>query len=321
MRAIQFATFGKPSQLRLVELPDPQADERNAVIKIVASSVNPSDVKNVAGSMEGTTLPRVPGRDFSGVVESGPPEWVGADVWGAGGDVGFKRDGAHAERMLFPIAALRRKPAVLTHEQASAIGVNFLIAWLGAVDYAKLDASDTVAVLGASGGVGGAVTQIAKARGARVIGFDRVPPPDDAPAAKLLDRFELSTGDVPGAVRAFTDGAGATLVFDAVGGVLFETALHCAALRGRVVEISATGKRRVEFDLADFYHNETQLLGADSRKLDEVRCAEIFDMLRPGFEAGTYQPPIIAQRFGLEGAVAAYELVDSGTAGRIVITP
>ncbi len=239
MRAVQFSAFGKPSQLRLVELPDPQPDARNAVVKVIASSVNPSDVKNVAGAMEGTVLPRVPGRDFSGIVEHGPADWQGAEVWGAGGDIGFARDGAHAERLLFPVAALRRKPHNLSHEQASAIGVNFLIAWLGAITYAKLEAGDEVAVIGVSGGVGGAVTQLAKARGARVIGFDRTPPAHDAPAAKLLDRFELTNVDVVAAVRDFTHGRGASLVFDAVGGPMFDT--RCA--RPRIADASSSSRR------------------------------------------------------------------------------
>ena len=55
----------------------------------MAASVNPSDVKNIAGRMEQTTLPRVPGHDYSGVVVDGPSEWVGKEVWGTGGDIGF----------------------------------------------------------------------------------------------------------------------------------------------------------------------------------------------------------------------------------------
>jgi NADPH2:quinone reductase len=72
MRAVQFTQFGLPEQLHLVDLPNPQLNSGTAVICVVAASVNPSDVKNVAGQMEHTTLPRVPGRDFSGVVEQGP---------------------------------------------------------------------------------------------------------------------------------------------------------------------------------------------------------------------------------------------------------
>jgi NADPH:quinone reductase len=84
MQLIQFDHFGDPSQLHLAEKPQPRADADSALVRIEAASVNPSDVKNVAGRMPQTTLPRVPGRDYSGVVVEGPNEWLGQEVWGYG---------------------------------------------------------------------------------------------------------------------------------------------------------------------------------------------------------------------------------------------
>src|SRR6266404_5296871 len=110
MRALQFFEFGDPSKLQLMNVPDPIGGEETAVVRIKAASVNPSDVKNVAGQMEHTVLPRVPGRDFSGVVEQGPAAWKGAEVWGTGGSIGFSEDGSHAELMAFPVKALVGKP-------------------------------------------------------------------------------------------------------------------------------------------------------------------------------------------------------------------
>jgi NADPH:quinone reductase len=318
MRALRFTQHGDPSKLELVDLAEPHPDAQSAVVRIVAASVNPSDVKNVAGSMEGTTLPRVPGRDFSGIVEAGPSEWLGAEVWGTGGDIGFSVDGTHAERLAFPVAGLVRKPGNLGHEVTSAVGVTFLVAWLGLVSYAGAQPNETVVVIGAGGGVGGAVIQIAKGRGCRVIGVDRGSPPLP-PAGALIDDFVDSDGDVPDAVRKLTGGLGAHVVFDSVGGVMFERAVRCVAHRGRVVEISATGKRRVELDLIDFYHNETQLLGADTRKLDASASGRILAALVPGFESGLYRAPIIAQTYPLTDGVAAYRAVERGTRGRVVI--
>jgi NADPH:quinone reductase-like Zn-dependent oxidoreductase len=73
MRAIRFETFGDPSVLKLAEAPTPAADERTALVRVMAASINPSDVKNVAGAMKQNTLPRIPGRDFARVVERGRP--------------------------------------------------------------------------------------------------------------------------------------------------------------------------------------------------------------------------------------------------------
>lgn len=319
MKAIQFKTFGTPDVLEFVDLPTPAPGEGSALVQVKSASVNPSDVKNVSGHFDHTVPPRVPGRDFSGVVVAGPSEWIGAEVWGTGGDIGFTRNGTHAEFIEIPAAALVRKPASLTHEQAASIGVNFVVGWLGTVDYAQLAAGETIAVIGVSGGVGGAVTQIAKARGARVIGIGREEPHADSPAARLIDVFVPMGDDTVNRVRELTGGAGADVVYDAVGGVAFELALGLAKRRGRVVEISATGKRRVEFDLIDFYHNETQLLGADSAKLGVVEAAPIMRALAEAFDAGRFAAPVVAERYPLERAREAYAAVAAGTRGRVVI--
>jgi D-arabinose 1-dehydrogenase-like Zn-dependent alcohol dehydrogenase len=151
MQAIEFKEFGSPSQLHLAERPLPQADANIAVVRIEAASVNPSDVKNVAGRMSQTTLPRVPGRDYSGVVVDGPKKWINQEVWGTGGDVGFTRDGSHAEFIQVPVASLVRKPEMISYEQAACVGVTFVTAWC-ALNYAKLSKGETLAVFGANGG-------------------------------------------------------------------------------------------------------------------------------------------------------------------------
>jgi NADPH:quinone reductase-like Zn-dependent oxidoreductase len=97
MPAIRFKGFGDPSVLELAEVAAPAVGETTALVRVMAASINPSDVKNVAGAMKQTTLPRIPGRDFAGVVETAPTNWIGAAVWGTGGDTGFTRDGTHAE--------------------------------------------------------------------------------------------------------------------------------------------------------------------------------------------------------------------------------
>jgi NADPH:quinone reductase len=318
MKALQFKSFGGPEVLEYVDLPTPEIDRDSAIVQIRSASVNPSDVKNLSGHFDHTVPPRVPGRDFSGVVVDGPSEWIGKDVWGTGGDIGFTRDGTHAEFIKVPIAALSRKPGTLSHEEASAIGVNFVVAWLGTVDYAKLAEGETIAVIGAGGGVGGAVTQIAKARGCRVIGIDRSAPLAGSPAAELIDEYVPFDAQTVNRVCELTGGT--DVVYDTVGGIAFEMALGLVKRRGRVVEISATGKRRVDFDVIDFYHNETQLLGADSAKLGVAESATIMTALVDGFESGKLQAPVIAQHFDLAHGQDAYRAVMAGTSGRVVIT-
>jgi NADPH:quinone reductase len=322
MRALRFDRFGTPSVLRLAECPDPVAAAGFAVVRITAASINPSDVKNVAGVMEGTVLPRTPGRDFAGVVENGPAEWIGREVFGTGGDVGFTIDGSHAEAIVIPVTALAAKPSRFSAAEAASVGVTSVVAWLGLIDYAALQPGESVAIVGVGGGVGGAVAQMARWRGASVIvGVGMQAPPPGSPAARSIDRFVAVDGNFADGVREATGGLGADVVFDAVGGITFERALKSLALRGRLVVISATGTTRVEFDARDFYHNESRIIGADSRKLDASASARLLEAMLPVFESGAIQAPPIDEVVPLERGIEAYERVAAGSHARMVLAP
>ena len=323
MRALRFTQFGDPGVLRVEDVPDPVGTAAEAIVRVEAASVNPSDVKNVAGGMDWTVLPRTPGRDFAGVVLSGPREWEGAAVWGTGGDTGFSRDGSHAELMSVPVDALVVKPERLSFDEASTVGVNFVVAWYGTVETAQLAAGETIAVFGVSGGVGGAVAQIARAQGAKVIGVDRRRPGPDIPATAVVDDFVTfdPATDVGAAITQLTDGKGADVVYDAVGGVTTRSALAALTHRGRLVVISAVGPPTVEVNLRDLYHNETRILGTDSGKLSVVDSARRLEQMAPFFESGAFRPLPIAATYALEDAPMAYQAVADHTAGRIVIRP
>jgi NADPH:quinone reductase len=323
MQALRFEHFGDPVVLRITDVPEPVGTAQDAVIRVEAASVNPSDVKNVAGAMEGTVLPRIPGRDFAGVVISGPPEWQGIAVWGTGGDVGFSRDGSHAQLMSVPVDALVRKPERLSFEEASAVGVNFVTGWYGAVEAAQLDDGETIAIFGVSGGVGGAVAQIAKVLGATVIGVGRRPLNTDTPAAAVIDDFVAldPAADIGAQIKRATGGKGAQVVYDAVGGVTTPAALASLAHRGRLVAISAVDTRAVQIDLIDLYRNETRIIGVDSTKLDVVGSARRLQRISPYFESGAFRPLPVTASYSLDEGVAAYQAVADHIAGRVVIRP
>lgn len=320
MRAVRFKALGDPLVLEVAEIAAPAIGETTALVRTMAASINPSDVKNVGGAMKQTTLPRTPGRDFAGVVEAGPAEWIGTAVWGTGGDTGFTRDGTHAEMIAVPVASLRRKPDTLSFDQAASVGVNYMAAWRG-LEAAGLGAGETVLLIGAGGGVGGAAAQIARRIGARVIGADRHAPHPDAPILGSADKLIIGAEDLPAEVRATTDGKGADVVFDLVGGIMFRNAVDSLALRGRLIEIAATGRREVSFDLADFYHNESCLYGIDTLKYDLTASAAVLEALTPGFVAGDYRAAPITETCGLGDAQQAYRKVAAGSAGRIVLRP
>jgi NADPH:quinone reductase len=322
MQVIEFKEFGSPSRLHLAERPLPQADANNAVVRIEAASVNPSDVKNIAGCMPQTTLPRIPGRDYSGVVVDGPKAWIDQEVWGSGGDVGFTRDGTHAEYIQVPVASLVQKPERLSHVEAGSVGVTFVTAWCAIVQYAQLIRGETVAIFGASGGVGGAAVQIAKSLGARVVAINRASSLFSAPISRLADvHLDSNNPELRSALRSFNSGRGADVVLNAAGGPLFEMGLSLLAHRGRQVEITSPSERRVSMDLVDFYHNESQLFGVDTLKRDLTATARILEKLRSGFETGAYTPPTIADTMQLSHARNAYERIANGERGRVVLSP
>jgi NADPH2:quinone reductase len=321
MKAVRFARHGKPDVLTVDDVPVPVLDGQAALVRVESASINPSDVKNVQGLMDQTTLPRTPGRDFAGVVEAGPKSWVGAEVWGSGGDVGFTRDGSHAEYIAVPVASLRHKPKNLSFDQAASVGVNFSTAWMGLVEAAGLRAGETVLIIAASGGVGNAGVQIAAHIGATVIGSDRREPRSGAAIMRAGLSLVADGADIPAALRQATNGRGADVVLDCVGGLMFRHALDCLALKGRLIEMSVTGTREVSFNLADFYHNQLHLTGIDTLELDLTAAAELLEKLRPGFETGKYQPASITGRFPLRDAAAAYQAVAAGEPGRVVLRP
>jgi len=319
MQAVVIRQFGDPGRLLVEEVstPKPRADE--ALVQVMAAGINPSDVKNVQGAMHGTTLPRIPGRDFAGVVVQGPEHLIGREVWGTGGDIGFTRDGTHAQYIALPLSALSPKPTKLSMEAAGSAGLTFVTAWSALVTAAQASKNDVVLIIGAGGGVGSAAVQIARARGARVIGAVR----SDSDAARAREfgadeTVSTASAGLPDAVLALTGGAGANVVFDA-SGVLFAESVESAALRGRVVVISAPHDGKSTFDLRMLYRKELRVLGVDTRRLDAVACAGLLSQMSFGFESGAFKVTV-GQGRPLAAAAEAYVQAAHGK-GRFYLRP
>jgi NADPH:quinone reductase len=303
MKSLRFTEFGPPSVLRIEEvaIPDPGVGE--ALVQVKAAAINPSDIGNVAGRFKSTTLPRTPGRDFAGIVVRGVRD-QGAEVWGSSGKLGIVRDGSHAEYVVVPAETLSLKPKSLSMAQAAAIGVPYITAWASVVNAAQIQPGETILIVGAAGAVGQAATQIANWKQARVIGADMRS--NLIPGAESV--VNTKTEDLRERVLELTAGKGVDAVFDTVGGPLFEPALRSLRFGGRQVAISSAGDPRVSFNLVEFYHNFSRLLGVDSYGLTSRQVAEIEDELRRGFETGALKPPAI-EIVPFEKAVDAYSRV------------
>lgn len=319
MKAVFVREFSRPDQMRVEEVPDPVPAENEVLVKVIAAGINPSDVKNVEGAMSGTTLPRIPGRDFAGVVVDGPTSSRGREVWGTGGDVGFTRDGSHAQYMAVPAAALLDKPGNLSMEAAGSGGLTLVTAWMALVSQARVGARDRVLIAGAAGGVGSAAMQIARYFGAEVIAAvrrrEQAEEARELGAAKTID---TSSASWVSEVRAQTEQRGADVVFDTTGH-LFAESIEAAAMGGRVCVISAPADSMVNFNLRSLYRKQLRVLGTDSRHLDVIACAKLLAEVAAGIENG--QLLLEAPKcFPLERAPEAYAQLAQGR-GRFCLRP
>lgn len=161
---------------------------------------------------------------------------------------------------------------------------------------------------GVSGAVGRAATQIAHWKKARVIGASRSS--DNPSGADAI--IDTTKQDLAGEVKALTDGKGADLALDVVGGALFESCLSALRRGGRQVAI-ASNPQVVSFNLVDFYHGVKRLIGFDSMGLSGEEIVTLIDQMRAGFEEGALQPPAV-QTWPFDQAIEAYEAVAKGGA-------
>jgi NADPH:quinone reductase-like Zn-dependent oxidoreductase len=313
MTALSFERYGPPTVLSLIERDIPVPKPGEVLIEVKAAAINPSDIRIVEGAFR-SPLPRIPGRDYAGTVVSGDAP-AGQDVWGSGPRFGIARDGAHAQYIAIPVDWVSAKPAGLSMQQAASVGVPFITAWSALVTQGRIQAGETILIIGAAGAVGRAATQIAEWKGAKVIPAIRAK--GEVPAGTI----NTLTDDIPRAVRELTGGEGADLVLDGVGGALFEPALTSLREGGRHLVIVSKGTRRVSFDLTDFYHNKTHLIGVDSLGLTGPEIASIMDQLRPGFELGALRPFDVTA-WPLARAVEAYEAAErDGARAKHVLLP
>lgn len=303
-----------------IEAPLPGPGQ--ALVRVAAAGVNPSDVKAALGIMPQAVFPRTPGRDYAGTVVAGPAEWIGKAVWGSGGDVGITRDGSHAGWLLLSVGALREKPARLSFDEAGSVGVPFVTAVEGFRRSGWPKAGQVVAVMGANGKVGQAAVQLAAQAGATVIAVHRSAGPHIGFACAPVHTVNAKAEDMVARIRELSGGRGADLVFNTVGSPYFEAANQAMA-KGATQILIATVERPVPFDIFSFYRGMHTYVGIDTLALDAVATAERFDALHSGMQAGTLRPfPVKPSGvYALADARDAYRRVLAGADERIVFHP
>jgi NADPH:quinone reductase-like Zn-dependent oxidoreductase len=253
------------------------------------AAINPSDVKASLGHMPQAVFPRTPGRDYVGVVEVGPKNWIGKTVFGSGGDVGITRDGSHASYLVLPVNALIEKPHNLSDAQAACLGVPYVTALDGWTKAGFPAPADQVIVAGAMGKVGLAASALAKLYGAKVIGIKRASTPAVQGHAcdELLD---LEDPELETKLMDLSRGIGYSSVYNTVGSPYLDLALNVLAHKGKQILIS-TLDRNCPFDIFKFFRKEMTFYGVDTLKMDTVASNQILKKLIPHIASGRLQLP------------------------------
>ena len=225
------------------EVPTPQPGPGEALVRVRAASVNFPDLLMTRGEYQFKPPPPfTPGLDLSGEVAA---LGEGVTGWNVGDAVvGGARLGGFAEYAVLAADALKPKPARLSFAQAAAYGAAYLTAYVALVRRARLEPGEWVLVHGAAGGVGLAAVDLAKALGAKVIAASA----SDAKLAEVQrlyapDAVVNVTGGFRERVKAITGGRGADVIYDPVGGDVFDESLRCIAFDGRLLVIGFTSGR------------------------------------------------------------------------------
>ena len=227
--------------LREIETPAPGPGEVR--VRVRAASVNFPDLLMTRGEYQHKPpLPFIPGLELAGEVEA---LGEGVEAWKTGDAVvGGARVGGFSTFAVASAAALRPKPAGLSFAQACAYGVAYLTAYVALVRRAQVRRGEWILVHGATGGVGLACVDLAKAMGCRVIAASA----SDAKLKIIEDEYAPEatvnvTGGFREAIKTITGGRGADVVYDPVGGDVFDESVRCIAFNGRLLIIGFTSGR------------------------------------------------------------------------------
>lgn len=322
MKALVLQEAGGPFRTTDLDRPTPGPGE--VLVRIVASGVNPLDLKIRAGEAGHARhpAPSVLGLDLAGIVEATGPGvaafGVGDRVFGMTGGVGGMQ-GSLATYASVDARLLAPAPNKLSLREAAALPLVTITAWEGLVDRAAVASGQRVLVLGGAGGVGNIAVQIAKAKGASVFGVDE---PDKAPLLAELGATGIDRRrDVADYVAEHTGGLGFDLVYDTVGGPVLDLAFQAVRRFGHVVSCLGWGTHALaplSFKAATYSGVFTllPLLTGEGRE----RHGEILREASRLVDAGQLRPVVDPTRFTLEEASAAHDWLQTRRAsGKVVV--
>jgi len=320
MRAIRVSEFGGPENLKIEEVPTPKPDSGQVVVRVKAAGINPVDTYIRSGAYaRKPNLPYTPGTDAGGVVEVVGPNVKGFKV----GDRVYTNGsvtGICAEFALCDESRVHHLPSKTSFAQGAAIGVPYGTAYRALFQRGRGRAGETVLVHGATGGVGIAAVQIARAAGFTVIGTGGT----DKGRALVSEQgahhvLDHRASDYEKQLMDLTGGRGVDLITEMLANVNLAKDLTMLAPGGRVVVIGNRGT--IEINPRDAMAKESSILGLTLFAATEADLREIHAAIPAGLENGSLRP-IVRQELALSEAARGHQLVmEPGAYGKIVLVP
>jgi len=323
MKAVLCRDWGGPENLTLEELPAPQPAADQVLIEVAAAGVNFADTLMIAGKyQEKPPFPFAPGLEIAGTIRA-----LGANVAGLkeGQRVMALTDwGGYAEAALARAGDVYPIPASLGWAEAAGFPITYGTAHAALRWHADLQPGEVLLVHGAAGGVGLAAVEIGKAIGATVIatagGAEKLAVAKAHGADHLIDYREE---DIRERVKDLTAGRGADVVFDPVGGDVFDASLRCIAWSGRLLVIGFAAGRVPQVPANILLVKNVAVMGVywgSYRKHAPERLAEEFRELFGWYEAGLLKPHV-SHKLALEAAGEAMALLlQRRSTGKVVLT-
>jgi NADPH2:quinone reductase len=320
MQAIRVHEFGAPEVMKLEEIPDLQPGAGQVVVWVKAVGVNPVETYIRSGAYaRKPVLPYTPGNDCAGVIAA-----VGEGVTRVKvGDRVYTEwclSGAYAAQTLCNESQVHRLPDNATFQQGAAVNVPYATAWRGLFQRGRAVPGETVLVHGASGGVGIAAVQIARAAGMTVIGTGGT----DKGRELVLKEGAHHVLDhrAPGYLEqlmSLTNGRGVDVILEMLSNVNLAKDLTLLAPRGRVVVIGCRGT--IEINPRDAMARDADILGMSLFNGTPAELAAVHAALVAGLENGTLRP-VVGQEMPLADAPRAHVAVmEAGAYGKIVLIP
>ena len=326
MRAIVVERFGPPEQLRVGEVAEPVPGPDEVLVTVHAAPVNYVDLLVIGGTYQfPPPLPFIPGKGPAGVVTAIGEEVTSLRV----GDrvLAMAEQGGYAEAVTVRADQCYRLPPSMSFTEAASLSLVYDTAWFALRERARLEPDETVLVLGASGGVGQAAVQLAHAMGARVLaGIARPERGASVRAAGADAVVDLSGTDLRDSLRtqvyAATEGRGADVILDPLGGAIFEAAVRALAWRGRLVVIgfAAGGIPTIRTNYLLLKNIEiTGLQISDYRMRRPAQVAACFSEIFSLYEEGKVKPATAIVFPLARAGEALAALRDRRIAGRAVL--